>query len=78
MGESFQFFISRGFHIMVVSTFSATHLAVMVDVRGPMVSVALWTYVCSPVLKRMVNAFRGHDLYTKLVSIFIVDMGRWT
>jgi len=27
---------------------------------------------------KMVNAFRGHDLYTKLVLIFIIDTGRWT
>ena len=51
---------------MVVSTFSATHLVVMVDVRGPLVSVALWASVFSPVFQRMVNAFRGHDVYTKL------------
>jgi len=66
MGPPFQFFISSGFQIVVVSTFSATHLVVMVDVRGPLVSVALWASVCSPVFQRMVNAFRGHDLYTKL------------
>jgi len=51
---------------MVVSTFSATYLVVMVDVRGPLVSLALWTSVCNPVLQRMVNAFRGHDRYTNL------------
>jgi len=63
---------------MVVSTFSATHRVVMVDRRGPLVSVAFWASVCCPVLNRMVNAFRGHDLYAKLVLIFTVDTGRWT
>jgi hypothetical protein len=77
-GAPFQFFISRGFRIMVVSTLYATHRVVMVDVRGPLVSVPLWTSVCSPMLKRMVTAFCGHDPYTKHVLIFIIDTGRWT
>jgi hypothetical protein len=54
-GAPFQVFISRGFQIMVVSSFSTTLQVVMVDRRGPLASVALWTSVSSPVLKGMVK-----------------------